>query len=163
MWQRQTDCIQIVIPKICNSKLSKSWIFSNTAVRTSYLAPFLLIGRKPLVGQGASLSRLHYHTQTHTTLGRTPLYEWSARRRDLYLTTHNTHKGQTYMPLGGIRTRNLSRWAAADPHLRQRGHWDRLPMVYTYRYTGLNATRQITSRFVESFLSVDSSSYTVRT
>jgi hypothetical protein len=32
------------------------------------------------------------------TLGRTPLYEWSARRRDLYLTTHNTHKIQTAMP-----------------------------------------------------------------
>jgi hypothetical protein len=27
----------------------------------------------------------------HTTLGRTPLEEGSARRRDLYLTTHNTH------------------------------------------------------------------------
>jgi hypothetical protein len=29
-------------------------------------------------------------TLRHTTLGRTPLDEWSARRRDLYLTTHNT-------------------------------------------------------------------------
>jgi hypothetical protein len=28
----------------------------------------------------------------HTTVGRTPLDEWSARRRDLYLTTHNTHR-----------------------------------------------------------------------
>jgi hypothetical protein len=28
------------------------------------------------------------HTQTHTTVGRTPLDEGSARRRDLYLTTH---------------------------------------------------------------------------
>jgi hypothetical protein len=27
------------------------------------------------------------HTQTHTTVGRTPLDEGSARRRDLYLTT----------------------------------------------------------------------------
>ena len=27
----------------------------------------------------------------------TPLAEWSARRRDLYLTTHNTHKGKTPM------------------------------------------------------------------
>ena len=26
----------------------------------------------------------------HNTLGRTPLDEWSVRRRDLYLTTHNT-------------------------------------------------------------------------
>jgi hypothetical protein len=35
---------------------------------------------------------------THT-LSRTPLDEWSARRRHLYLTTHNTHKRQTSMPL----------------------------------------------------------------
>jgi hypothetical protein len=27
------------------------------------------------------------HTQTHTTVGRTPLDEGAARRRDLYLTT----------------------------------------------------------------------------
>jgi len=28
----------------------------------------------------------------HITLGRTPLDEWSALHRDLYLTAHNTHK-----------------------------------------------------------------------
>ena len=39
----------------------------------------------------SSLSRLHGHTQRCATVGRTPLDEWSARRRDLYLTTHNTH------------------------------------------------------------------------
>ena len=38
------------------------------------------------------------HTQRRTTVGRTPLYEWSARRRDLYLTTQNTHNRQTSMP-----------------------------------------------------------------
>ena len=37
-------------------------------------------------------------TLRHKTLGRTPLDEWSARRRDLYLTTHNTHNKQTSMP-----------------------------------------------------------------
>jgi hypothetical protein len=37
----------------------------------------------------------------HTTVGRTPLDEGPAHRRDLYLTTHNTHKIQTSMsPLG---------------------------------------------------------------
>jgi hypothetical protein len=41
------------------------------------------------------------HTQTHTTVGRTPLEEGSARRRDIYLTTH-THKRQTSMPPGGF-------------------------------------------------------------
>jgi hypothetical protein len=36
-----------------------------------------------------------------TTLGRTPLDEWRTRRRDLYLTTHNTNKRQTSMsPVG---------------------------------------------------------------
>jgi hypothetical protein len=34
----------------------------------------------------------------HTTLGRTSLDEWSARHRDLYRTTHNTHKSSTLPP-----------------------------------------------------------------
>ena len=35
------------------------------------------------------------HTQRRTTVGSTPLDEWSIRRRDLYLTTHNNHNRQT--------------------------------------------------------------------
>ena len=31
------------------------------------------------------------HTQRRTTIGRTPLNEWSARRRDLFLTAHDTY------------------------------------------------------------------------
>jgi hypothetical protein len=38
----------------------------------------------------------------HTTVGRTPLDEGPARRRNLYLTTHNTHKRQTSMPPAGF-------------------------------------------------------------
>jgi hypothetical protein len=45
--------------------------------------------------------RLHDNT-LDTTLGRTPLDEGPARHRDLYLTTHNTHKRQTSMPLVGF-------------------------------------------------------------
>jgi len=41
-------------------------------------------------------------TLRHTTLGRTPVEEWSARRRDLYLTTQNTHNRQTSMPPTGF-------------------------------------------------------------
>jgi len=36
-------------------------------------------------------------TLRHTTLGRTPLGEWSARRRHLYLTMYNNHKREIYM------------------------------------------------------------------
>ena len=42
------------------------------------------------------------HTQRRSTVGTTPLEEWSARRRDLYLTTHNTHNRQTSMPPVGF-------------------------------------------------------------
>ena len=41
-------------------------------------------------------------TLRHTTLGTAPPDEWSARRRDLYLTIHNTHKRQTSMTAAGL-------------------------------------------------------------
>ena len=40
----------------------------------------------------SSFTRFLDHTQRRITVGRTPLEEWSARRRDLYLPTHNAHK-----------------------------------------------------------------------
>jgi hypothetical protein len=43
-------------------------------------------------------------TLRHTTLGRKPLDEWSAPCRDLYLTTHNTHKRQTSITPAGLET-----------------------------------------------------------
>ena len=49
----------------------------------------------------------------HITLGRIPLDEWSAKHRDLYVITHNTHKRQTLMPPRGIRTSNPSEGVAA--------------------------------------------------
>jgi len=42
------------------------------------------------------------HTQRRSTVGRTPLDEWSARRRDLYLATHDTHNRQMSMPPVGF-------------------------------------------------------------
>jgi hypothetical protein len=42
--------------------------------------------------------------KTHTTVGRAPLDEGSARRRELYLTTYNTHNRQTPMPPVGFET-----------------------------------------------------------
>ena len=42
------------------------------------------------------------HTQRRSTVGRTPLDECSARRRDLYLTTHDTHNRQISMPPVGF-------------------------------------------------------------
>jgi hypothetical protein len=44
----------------------------------------------------SSFLRFRDHTQSHTTVGRTPLDEGSARRRDLYL-TNTQHSQQTNM------------------------------------------------------------------
>jgi len=46
---------------------------------------------------------LHSVTLSNTpTSGRNPLDEGSARRRDLYLTKHNTHNRQTSVPPAGF-------------------------------------------------------------
>ena len=81
----------------------------------------------PKRAMASFLMRFLDHTQRRTTVGRTPLDEWSARRRHLYLTTHNSH---IHAP-GGIRTHNLSRREAANLRLRTRGHWDRLRLTVT--------------------------------
>ena len=52
----------------------------------------------PTRAMATSFLRLLDHTQRRTTVGRTPVDEWLARRRDLYPTTHNTHNRQTSMP-----------------------------------------------------------------
>ena len=64
---------------------------------------FLCFWREnPQWAMASSFTRFLDHTQRRTTDGRTPLDEGSARRRDLYLTTHNNHNRQTSMPLVGF-------------------------------------------------------------
>jgi len=53
--------------------------------------------QSPQWAMASSFTRFLDHTQRHTTVCRTPLDEWSARHRDLYLTTHNTHNRHTSM------------------------------------------------------------------
>jgi hypothetical protein len=73
--------------------------------------------------RASSFTRLLGHTQRRTTVSRPLLDEWSARRRDFYLTTHNTR--DKHHALGGIRTHNPSKRGPADLRFRPRGHWDR--------------------------------------
>jgi len=64
-------------------------------------------------------------TLRYTTLGRTPLDESWARRRDLYLTTHNIHKRQTSMPPAGFEPTSQQA-SGRRPTPRPRGNWDQL-------------------------------------
>ena len=85
----------------------------------------------PQWARSSSVTRFLEYTRRNT-VGRTSLDERSARRRDLYLTTHNIHNRQTSMYHDGIRTYNLSRRAAADPRLRPRGTGTCLSTVYIH-------------------------------
>jgi hypothetical protein len=69
----------------------------DTAVLLFYWLRLFIMKQQHLVGQDlltVEASRSHSDTPT---LGRIPLNQWSARHRDLYLATHNTHKRQTFL------------------------------------------------------------------
>jgi hypothetical protein len=53
----------------------------------------------PAQAMASSSTRFLDHTQRRAKVGMTPLDERSARRRDLYLTTHNKHTRQISMSL----------------------------------------------------------------
>jgi hypothetical protein len=76
------------------------------------LASFLVwplipaLGRCRLLWHLITLSdthKTHTHTHTHTHC-RTPLDEWSAGNKDLYLTNRNTHKRRISVPWAGFET-----------------------------------------------------------
>ena len=56
----------------------------------------------PTWTMASSFMRFLDHTRWRITASRTPLDEWSAHRRDLYLTTHDTHNRQTSTPPVGF-------------------------------------------------------------
>jgi len=60
----------------------------------------------PQWARTSSFTRFLDHTQRRTTIGRTPLDEWSARRENLYLTTHNTNNRQKSMTTVGFEPTN---------------------------------------------------------
>ena len=60
-----------------------------TPILTRFHFHFFYGACSPVVDYGLLILEVfRHHTRRHTTVGRTPLDEWSARRRDLYLTTH---------------------------------------------------------------------------
>jgi hypothetical protein len=65
------------------------------------------------------------HTQRRSTVGRTPLDEWLTRRRDLYLTTPDTHNRQISMPPVGLEPTISTGERLATAHLLK--SWVRIP------------------------------------
>jgi hypothetical protein len=76
--------------------------FENTQPQSEHVSTDYFQSATAPSGPGPLHCRHFTITLRHVPLGRTPLDKWWARRRDLYLTTHNTHKRQTSMPPAGF-------------------------------------------------------------
>jgi hypothetical protein len=108
-------------PRFWSAELKGRVQFGGVCVNLRTIV-FFFIGLSSLPRFSSAIQVFWSHTiDTH---GRTPLDEWSARRRGLYL--HRTTQQTNIHTLSGIRTRNSSNQATADPRHRRRGHWGRL-------------------------------------
>jgi len=88
-----------------------------TAIVSWSIVRVFFCATAPLWARVSSFTRFLDHTQWRTTVGRTPLDEWSARRRALPDNTQHSQQTNFHAP-GGFRT--LSRRAAADLRLKDR-------------------------------------------
>ena len=115
------------------SWLKNGWVF---VIFHSFLQHcFKFYGLTPPIGPGPP-HRCFTITLRHTTLGRIPLDEWSARCRDLYLTTQNSCKIHTYIHApGGIPSHNPCKRAAVDHALGRAAIGIGSPALYTIKYT----------------------------
>jgi hypothetical protein len=78
---------------LCRQEVAKNLhgIVSYGDLGISAICLFVCFWRNSLQSsRSSSFTRFLDHTKQRATVGRTPLDEWSARLRDLYLTTHNT-------------------------------------------------------------------------
>ena len=92
----------------------------------SFIYFFPLWRNSPPVGQGLLIHEVsRSHTTTYHSRQDSSERVISSSQRPLPDNTQHSQQTDIYAP-GGIRTHNLSRRAAADLHLRPRGHWDRL-------------------------------------
>jgi len=92
---------------------------------------------QPNAGYGPPVHEVsRSHTHWRTIVGRTPLDKWSARRTDLYLTTHNTQK--RFMSPAGfepkVSTEERPQTYALDRAATGTGtrKWVRPVFVYTF-------------------------------
>jgi hypothetical protein len=100
--QQNTFC-----PETKRATTSKTWI----------ITLIFFMARQDL--RYVQASRSH----SDTTLGRTPLDEWSVRYRD-YLTTYNTQDRHPSIPLVDSNPQFQPVKEAAHPRVRPHGHWD---------------------------------------
>ena len=123
--------------QVCNGIDLQFTFYSNTNIIWKQYVGFLIFCRRyvwhnithlfvcfwrnnPQWAKVSSLTRFVDHTQRRTAVGMTPMDECSSRRRDLYLTTHNTHNRETTKPPLGFEP-TISESECPQTHALDRG------------------------------------------
>jgi hypothetical protein len=94
------------------------FVDNNICVTSDVLTPQSLFFLTPTSARGHSF-RGFAVTLRYTIHSRTPLDEWWAQSRDLYLTTHHTHKRQASMPPPGFEL-TIPTWERPQTHALHR-------------------------------------------
>ena len=85
----------------------------------------------PTRAMASSFLRFLDHTQQRTIFGRTPLDEWSACRRDIYLATQNTNNILAFMPPLGFEPTISAGERPQVYAMARAATWTVLPTNYT--------------------------------
>jgi hypothetical protein len=106
----------------CTVPLREQWngiVQKDTTAVASFNKPFFFVARQPSSHLSSSLSSLwdHTHLDTPHSVG----LLWTSDQSDAKTWQHTTLTTDIHVP-GGIRTRNPSKQAAANPRFSSRGH-----------------------------------------
>jgi hypothetical protein len=140
--------LQLSLVKL-KRKFSLSYTYTHTYIDTCihiHVYNIFFSGATVQGGPGPPHSWVFY--KWHTAVRRTPLDEWSARRRDL--TAHNTHNHAS----GGIQTRNHSKRSALDNCLRPICPWEWHTRTHTLHTHGFVDTRVYKDSYIQRYISV---------
>jgi hypothetical protein len=101
--------------------------------------------QQPLVGQFLLIIRLHH---IHSEALHSVRLLWTGDQPDAQTSDNTQHSQATDIhDPRGIRTRNPNKREAADPRLRQRGHWDLNRDISSLTNTALGVTTSFKTHF----------------
>ena len=146
---KQPHCCRVTVTSLaCPDRLLLEicyTLFARIVVPLGFF--FLFFWRfDSIPGRGLPLRGFEITLFGHTILGRTPLDELSARRRD-----DIQHSQQTDIH-AGIWTHNLRKRAAADPRLRPGGCWHQaLGTTASWKYDGSTLGNSLDGNKASSF------------
>ena len=141
-----------ILPSPCCNEYLPNTPLNSLPYGLSLCQFFFLWRKSPMRPKASSILRYLNHTKWRITVRMTPLDEWSARHRDLYLTTQNIHNRKTTMPPAGFEFA-----VPTGPRLTSLGHSDRLVssvawIIWCFRIIRLGSSKNMPIHVAERYL-----------